>query len=474
MVATTLPGVATVLTSIVVGADGHETTLLRTTTLPGQVSFYATAVTMHVTERAHWHPARLVTKTDVFGRPTATVEVLDGGGRPDADHHDAQGCAWRSYCYGNDPGSGDFQDGDAVRVSSWRSAHADCHGCGIPNVSRVGDRLGSPLAQRRLQRRRVFRRLLRSRAARLAALSMGSSRQHSHQQGLPFAAMARRGGAAACGSLNLNPSGLSGKLHGFRLLWRFGDPLSLLADLLVLLSAVTTVLSSSAVGLKLIGSCEVDDATGCRITLGVYMDSTRQVEALLAMTTALIAVCLFLKLSAVASPPWTIAAMAALLASSRTLQDMLKALRSIPTPRDTRTNAEQLLTSGLHEKRFSLNEGEIRVSGSEVENLDKAPGQHAITTEKASRLIEWWERLTRNLGRDRAVQGAFLILLCGIFSLVLYYELTETDTPFGRFMDNQGYGVRTLFMTFGVVVFWDYHCSRACQPRIRQVPVGYP
>ena len=60
------------------------------------------------------------------------------------------------------------------------------------------------------------------------------------------------------------------------------------------------------------------------------------------------------------------------------------------------------------------------------------------------------------------MRGFFLLILCSSFILIVYYESTQLDTPFERFMDSQNFGVRTLFAGVGVVVslFWDYHLSR--------------
>lgn len=55
---------------------------------------------------------------------------------------------------------------------------------------------------------------------------------------------------------------------------------------------------------------------------------------------------------------------------------------------------------------------------------------------------------------------AFLLVLCGLFSLIIYYETVERDTsdPFESFMDMGRLGVRALFATLGVVIsfFWEY------------------
>ncbi|KAH8882168.1 hypothetical protein GQ53DRAFT_610066, partial [Thozetella sp. PMI_491] len=62
----------------------------------------------------------------------------------------------------------------------------------------------------------------------------------------------------------------------------------------------------------------------------------------------------------------------------------------------------------------------------------------------------------------------FLIFLCGLMILILYYENTMLDTPFERFMDSQKLGVRFLFSGIGVVLtgFWDYYFSRVFESQV--------
>ncbi|KAM7210424.1 hypothetical protein V8F06_014197 [Rhypophila decipiens] len=64
--------------------------------------------------------------------------------------------------------------------------------------------------------------------------------------------------------------------------------------------------------------------------------------------------------------------------------------------------------------------------------------------------------------QDLLGQLAFLLAMIGLMILVMYYELTsDPDSPFERFMNSQGLGVRSLFTAMGVIVslFWDNHYS---------------
>ncbi len=50
----------------------------------------------------------------------------------------------------------------------------------------------------------------------------------------------------------------------------------------------------------------------------------------------------------------------------------------------------------------------------------------------------------------------FMLLLCGLLAVILYYNNTGGDTPFEDFMDRQSFGVRFLFTALGVLIsfFW--------------------
>ncbi|KAM7206469.1 hypothetical protein V8F20_002818 [Naviculisporaceae sp. PSN 640] len=64
--------------------------------------------------------------------------------------------------------------------------------------------------------------------------------------------------------------------------------------------------------------------------------------------------------------------------------------------------------------------------------------------------------------QDMLGQMGFILAMAGVLVLILYYELTSNpDSPFERFMNSQGLGVRSLFTAMGVVVslFWDNHSS---------------
>ena len=74
---------------------------------------------------------------------------------------------------------------------------------------------------------------------------------------LPFFALTRPKGTLAQDSICMAPGGLIHLPRSFGLLYRFGEPLSFLSDLLVITSACLVSLSSEAIELKMYGKLDL-------------------------------------------------------------------------------------------------------------------------------------------------------------------------------------------------------------------------
>jgi hypothetical protein len=70
---------------------------------------------------------------------------------------------------------------------------------------------------------------------------------------------------------------------------------------------------------------------------------------------------------------------------------------------------------------------------------------------------------TRKMLRALQVAG-FGVFLAALGAVNLYYRFAGGDTTFECFMDSQGFGVRFLFTTFGVInsLFWGYTRNGMC------------
>ncbi|KAK3391141.1 hypothetical protein B0H63DRAFT_467346 [Podospora didyma] len=310
---------------------------------------------------------------------------------------------------------------------------------------------------------------------------------------LPFhALLARRqaGGATAEQSLCMSTSGMAGLINSVRLLFRFGEPLSFLGDLLVLFSALVTSLSSEAVGIKLYGRCVPDDFSGCYMGITVTTGPTWSLVALLASSLVAIfwlSILLRQWQSGVASAPGSIAGTASLVCQD---PEMRHAFREIGRGRTMKGGhiSSSEISETLRSHRFSLKHlrdrsndfgivatrlnqskparGELRgpvtwesaaTTSPTLPNKELVPPRSTRTSRRG--LLNWPPTTTKIC----SINSAAILLLCGLIILLVYYESTTLDTPFERFMDNQGFGVRVLFTGIGVAIsmFWDYHFSRA-------------
>jgi hypothetical protein len=86
----------------------------------------------------------------------------------------------------------------------------------------------------------------------------------------------------------MTPGGQNQILPSVRLLYHFAEPLSILSNFLVILSAFLVSFSSETVGVKLFGSCESCNFNSCWLGLEVYNRPSRAVEALVIFLVVII------------------------------------------------------------------------------------------------------------------------------------------------------------------------------------------
>ena len=289
---------------------------------------------------------------------------------------------------------------------------------------------------------------------------------------LPFQALARPGGAAAVDSLCMSPGGLTGPLTSLRLLFVFGEPLSFISDLLVLMSVVLVSLSSEAIGFTLFGRCQPDSFGGCAMSLAIVEGPMWASEALLISMAVGVLAAGFLLLrqrSGIAASAWSIATIASLLLQNETQ----KLIRLMNPPQNGGFIRRDQMVEGLSKGKFALGfqQGwsgcEYGILALEDRHQRAQPplqsaNSHDLrgrakhlrkgTFPKPSIALTKLEPIAHTL---------FLVILCGLVVVIVYYEATRLDTPFERFMDSQSFGVNVLFISMGMIVsmFWDYFYS---------------
>ncbi|KAE8447900.1 hypothetical protein EG329_010129 [Mollisiaceae sp. DMI_Dod_QoI] len=293
---------------------------------------------------------------------------------------------------------------------------------------------------------------------------------------LPFHALNRHNGAPANDSICLAPGGITGPLHSIQLLFRSGEPLSLLSDFLVLISSLLVSISSEAIGIKLYGACQKTKFEGCSMYLDIFDGPSRATEGLMITMASIVALMgIFLQRtpSGVAMSPWSIVGFGSLLPGQTA-----KRIRDVHP-----CNMEENFTSAQSAEAF---EGKTFV----LQHYDGPHGQRkygiilldgeqvAIPEPKGGKANKWRLGRSSTNGQARSrhgalrrvaashgISGLFLAILFGLLIVILYYNTTQLDPSvdsFERFMDGQTFGVRFFFTGLAVAItfFWDDLFSR--------------
>jgi hypothetical protein len=283
---------------------------------------------------------------------------------------------------------------------------------------------------------------------------------------IPFSFLTRSKGTPASASICLHTDGIFGFLESLRLLFHYHEPIAIIGDLLVMLSSVIVSLSSEAVGIKVFGNCKADNFRGCYMRLAIFTTPSRITEALLILTLiVLIAIGILMRkwrsgVTALTAKR-SIFSIIHLLASDET-RNVLQGLR----PNSDHGNIKRSeMIRQLDKYNFRLKRLEDVQSGSdygyyiETTTARNTSEESAVSSKPATtfqRKQRWKGPRGISLG-----QGVFLMILCGSFILIMYYEITQLDTPFERFMDSQSFGVEGLFTALGLIIslFWSSYYS---------------
>ncbi|KAK4187647.1 hypothetical protein QBC35DRAFT_410032, partial [Podospora australis] len=287
-----------------------------------------------------------------------------------------------------------------------------------------------------------------------------------------------------------------GRRSGWRLLFRYRDPISLVSDAIVLCAAAVVSLAGETVGLKLRGSCALMNSRNCIVTVAVFPTPARVVEALLAVLVVLIFLLAWILgrwRTGVAAHPGSVAGICVLLQVSRTREALLQRLDA----HDKISLKERLKGVDFRLRRLKNWTGrraEDYGLAATVIQRSQAAESGKPTTNADNEMINFQRRSIRGMKSlpvrrmqfhvprgERVFQVSFLLLLCGLLTLVLYYENTVFEDPsestaFEWFMDSQGFGVRLLFTSVGVVVsfMWDHFFSTFSQKRPYQLMAQRP
>ena len=277
-------------------------------------------------------------------------------------------------------------------------------------------------------------------------------------------------GVTARESLTLITSGIPGFANSFRFLTNQRDPLSLFSYTLIVVVAVVTSLSSEAVGIQLHGECTKVDFRGCYMGIAVFLGPSRAIQALLGLGVIMV-VGMGLVLgkwrTGVLENPLSIATMARLVQSPR-LREGIREVRSeegdffaeIRNREVTRQLEGYRFAFGCQQGREGYGIVVFPTTGQDM--AARMSRKHTAPARPPARTRRKQPNMFRRT-RERLIDGLGLLLLWGLAILITYYNTTQYhESGFEKFMNNQNFGVRTLFTGVGVLVslLWNHLFSR--------------
>ena len=256
---------------------------------------------------------------------------------------------------------------------------------------------------------------------------------------VPFYALTRLEGATAADSLCMNPGGLVHIPRSARLCFQEQEPLSLLSDLLVILSALLVSLSSETIGIELLGHCKKTDFKGCWLGLTVYNGPSRAAQALLVLMVGVMAfVWWFLRgvRSGVAGNPWSIA-----VCSSRIDDGTAKSLQLLDLETQRQISNAELLTV-LEGKVFALRNYQSRegtfkygitildTRASNKGDIAQKAGSRNERALRSNKRTRCYMYFSRAVTEGHVLQAIVLAILCGLLVVILYYKTKKmAPTP---------------------------------------------
>ncbi|KAK1767228.1 hypothetical protein QBC33DRAFT_619924 [Phialemonium atrogriseum] len=290
----------------------------------------------------------------------------------------------------------------------------------------------------------------------------------------PFNALASSPrGAPGPESMTLQYTGLAGLLTPLATLLH-GRPVPFITTLAVACASLAVPLAAEAVGLKMHGHCREASAEHCAAALGVSPAAATALVAVLACVALLMVVLVVLLLrwpTGVASNPWTVAGMAALVRNPDVAAGLF------------RRRDDAGLRRAVADRRYGIGYFEGRDGGEEygIVLLDESgrglAAESGRDDDEEEEVVVVWPPQTEGAtavavgkngrGRRRRREKelpfmtlrypwriAFLLYIVGLLVLILYYHLTlrNLNSDFNRFMYSHSFGVRFLFAILGVIV----------------------
>jgi hypothetical protein len=223
------------------------------------------------------------------------------------------------------------------------------------------------------------------------------------------------------------------------------------APLLTSLLSISTIfiapLASETVSIRLTGSCDAE-TTGCIPSLSIFPATARTIEALLAfmaIITILLLIYMRQYFTGVFAEPLSIAGIATLFHNEEVSTHLREA-----GPCYSKKQLNNILANRRYKLDFYIDQHRWRRYG--LVPLDElSHGEQSLNTSFPTTHTG----IERNLSScypHRISAASLICFLSSLLAIIIYYRMTDSTNRFENFMDSQGFGVRFLFTSIGVII----------------------
>jgi hypothetical protein len=237
---------------------------------------------------------------------------------------------------------------------------------------------------------------------------------------------------------------------------RAGHWAPLMTSMLSLTSILITPLAPEFVSIRMEGNCDAQ-TKGCIPSLSTFPAVGRVIQFLLccmAVITIILIVHMYRYMSGVFAEPTSIAGLATLLSNPKVSGDFQYPLHG---------GSEKQFYTSLTKKQYHIDhytdqDGSTMYGFAPIAQAAYSEGflaHDGIPLSQHTKQPAPKQQLKFSHPHRKGAIGLFFVLSC-LSALIIYYKLSFTNSGFESFMDSQGFGVRFLFTSVGVIIklYW--------------------
>jgi Protein of unknown function (DUF3433) len=228
-----------------------------------------------------------------------------------------------------------------------------------------------------------------------------------------------------------------------------------MTSLISISTILLTPLAPEFLSIRMQGSCNFE-TTGCVPSLSIFPAAGRAIQALLsliALLTVFLVIQMYHYSTGVFAESSSIAGITTLFHNTDVAEDF----RTLSITANTTSKGSTF--TPLRMRRYKIDFYSAPDGSQKYGFIPLVSFAHLGANVHAEQHDATLSSREQDLPFSRPLWGSSLglmILLLALLTIIIYYKLTDTLDPFERFMDSQGFGVRFLFTSIGVIVklYW--------------------